>query len=138
MTNWIWARMKMGSGHTSVTKEVQSDFVLYKTKMHTIPRTILALAIDRQAIITRAPFFAMYLAVSLPIPLFAPVMMTVFPLKFTFMDDDQGSTWKIIKIHRTYVCSEPNRGYFNPKPHDGGDYDCAACQSENNQHAVEK
>lgn len=132
----LW--IKMGSPHPNLTNEVQSDFVLYKTKAHTIPRTILALSIDRQAIITRAPFFAMYLAVSLPIPLFAPVTMTVFPLKFTFMDDGQGSSRKIIQICRTYVCSEPNRGNFNPKPHEGGDYDCAACQPENNQHAVEK
>lgn len=45
---------------------------------------------------------------------------------------------KFVKIYRTYVCSEANGGDFNPKPHEGGDDDCAACQAENNQHAVKK
>lgn len=130
----------MRSRRTTVTNEVQSDVFLYKLhpKMKNIPRTILALSIDRHAMITRAPFFAMYLAVSLPIPLFAPVMMTVLPLKFTFMDDSQVSSKQISKIHRTYVCSKPNGGNFNPKPHEGGNNNCTACQPQNNQRAVEK
>ena len=52
--------------------------------MMSLPRTFLALSIVLQAIMTRAPFLAIYLAVSLPIPLFAPVISIVFPSKFTF------------------------------------------------------
>lgn len=79
----------------------------------------------------------MYFAVSLPIPLFEPVTMTVFPLKFTFMDG-QVSSKRIIRIQPTYICGEPNGGDFNPKSHEGGYNNCTAHQAEGNQHAVEK
>lgn len=43
------------------------------------PLALLAVSIVRHAMITRAPRLAKSLAVSLPIPLLAPVIRTVFP-----------------------------------------------------------
>lgn len=48
------------------------------------PRTTSAVAILRQAMMTRAPLFAINNAVSLPIPLLAPVIKTVVLSSFDY------------------------------------------------------
>lgn len=64
-----------------IEKNQQDEINIYNIQMYK-PFAMAAFLGSRHARMTRAPLFARSSAVSLPMPVFAPVMMTVFPVNF--------------------------------------------------------